>query len=531
MQKIGAFGAGAALTIAAIAGAATVIDRAGSATTQAPADSTRATVISAIDITSENAVWERVPMPIAGDNGMTLAHDGTSFYLLGTDNRGRAMIMQSSTGVDWTAIPGPAGGQNMWFQQLVATPEVLVAIGAGFDERRGQDSAMVFLSEDRDTWRVIELTADDTIEVAGRTVNLHTWVDSVDISESGFTIIGNQGADIDPEELLRDVVDPELLRHGYGQDNNGMQFYDDHGNLVEAMTWEELDLAPELVSLISGSRSIMWTSPDGIEWQASSGSQPPGTNGIGALALTGNVTAAMAWGEFGPSLWLDDGEEWKRPEVEFLATALTSWGDQLVVAGTAKTDGRSGVWTSRDGTTWAESSVPAGVINQFFTSADGIVGIGYGQDAGIATLGPAEIQVDDLTVLASSDGRFQVVDSDGNTVVDVFEENVTRAERITITHPDTGEVVVEFDNLAYERAWEAIYRESDFARGPGRPEISIFLSQDAANWVVVPMEDPTFHPNSVALGDDSILLIGWSEDRGILGFGGERQQMYLVHGS
>ena len=44
------------------------------------------------------------------------------------------------------------------------------------------------------------------------------------------------------------------------------------------------------------------------------------------------------------------------------------------------------------------------------------------------------------------------------------------------------------------------------------------------------MEDSTFHPNSIALGRDSMLLIGWSEGGGFLDFGGEHQQMYLVHG-
>jgi hypothetical protein len=307
-----------------------------------------------------------------------------------------------------------------------------------------------------------------------------------------------------------------------------MQFYDNQGNVVETMTWEELDLDPDLIALISGNRSIIWTSKDGVEWEVSEGTGPPGTEGIGAIAMTGNVRAALAWGQFGPSLWLDDGEEWTRPDVDFSATALTSWDDQLLVAGAAKNDGRSGMWTTIDGITWNESNLPAGVINQFFTSTDGIVAIGYGGDVGVAALGPAEIQAGDFTVLASSDGKFQVIDSDGNTVVEVFEENVVRAEQITITHPDTGEVVVEFDDLAFEQAWEAIYRESEFRGRPDRPELSIFLSENGTDWSVLPVEDSSFHPNSIALGNGSMLLVGWSEGGGFLDFGGERQQMLLV---
>ncbi|MFC2177147.1 hypothetical protein ACFLRH_01890, partial [Actinomycetota bacterium] len=531
MQKIGAFGAGAALMVATIAGATTVINRDATASSDSPIGSELPSTVPGIGITAENAVWEQVPMPAGSDNFMTLAHDGTNFYLLGMDNRGRVILMESNNGTDWIGIPGPAGGQNMWFQQLVATPEVLVAVGAGFDEIRGQESTLVHISRDRETWSRVELPFESSLEVGGRVVDLHTWVNSVDVSDAGFTIVGNQGAEFDPEELLRDVVDPDLLRHGWGQDGSGMQFYDNQGNIVETLTWEELDLDPDLIALISGNRSIIWTSEDGVEWEASEGTGPPGTEGIGAIAMAGDVRAALAWGQFGPSLWLDTGDEWTRPDVDFSASAMTTWGDQLVISGTAKTDGRSGIWKSTDGVTWEESGIPGGVINQFFTSAGGIVAIGSGADVGIAALGPAEIQAGELTVLASSDGKFQVLNSEGTTVVEVFEENVSRGEKITITHPDTGDVVLEFDNLAFEQAWEAVYRESEFRDRPNRPEVSIFLSEDGTGWVALPVEDSSFHPNSVALGNGSMLLIGWSQGGGFLDFSGERQQMYLVHGS
>ena len=103
-----------------------------------------------------------------------------------------------------------------------------------------------------------------------------------------------------------------------------------------------------------------------------------------------------------------------------------------------------------------------------------------------------------------------------------------RAEKITITHPDTGEIVVEFDDLAFEQAWETVYRESEFRGRADRPEVSIFLSQDGANWTELPVEDSGFQPNSVAFGNGSLLLIGWSEGGGFLGIGSERQQLLLV---
>ncbi len=530
VQKIGAFAAGGALMVATVAGAVTVIGNAGSSPPQPPSGSAPPTgAAPGPALTADNVVWERVPLPVSGDNIMALAHDGTDFYLLGTDGRGRPVMMRSSSGLDWLAAPGPPGAQNMWFQQMVATPDVLVVVGGGVDERRGGESTLVYVSKDRETWSQAELPLASSVEIAGRVIDLHTWVASAAVTDSGFTIIGQQGAEFNPEELLREVVDPELLRHGWGQDPNGMQFYDNQGRVALTMTWEELDLDPELVALITGNRSIVWTSEDGVEWKVAETAGPPGVNGIGNLAKTSAVSAALAYGEFGPALWLYSDEEWVRPVADFTATALTTWNDQLIVAGAAKSDGRPGVWRTSDGITWEQADVPAGIINQFFTSGDGIVGIGYGAAAGVA-LGPAEIQAGAFTVLASSDGKFQVIDSEGTTVVEVFEEDVTRAEQITITHPETGEIVVEFDERAFEEAWEAIYREAEFGnpgRG-GRPEVNILLSQDGSGWTALPLEDPSFHPSAIALGNGSMLLVGWSEGGGLLGFGGGGQQMLLA---
>lgn len=527
MQKIATLGAGAALVTATIAGAAVAI--AGSSTTPSPAGNTpTGATATGGPLTAENAVWQEVPLPMNDDNIVTVAHDGTNFYFLGMDNRGTPVLMESPTGLDWATIPGPPGDQNMWFQHMVATPEALVVIGGGFDERRGQESTLVFISEDRETWSAVDLPSETSIEVAGRLITLHTWVNSVDVSDSGFTLLGNQMAELDPEELLREVIDPGLFRNGYSIDGHGIEFFDNQGRPIDKMSWEDLDLDPELIGLIGGGRSIVWTSKDGLEWDVSESAGPPGAVGIGAMVVTTQVSAALARGEFGPSLWLKKGDEWARAEVDFSATALTAWNGGLIVAGVHKSDGRSGVWRTTDGITWNQSELPAATINRFFVSAGGIIGLGYGEDVVGPALGPAEIEAGDLTVLASSDGRLTVIDSDGNTVVEVYEEDVSRGQQITITHPDTGEVVAEFDNDAFEQAWEAIYREADFSGRSGPPQASILMSQDGTTWTSLPMEDTDFQPSSIAIGNDSMLLVGWSEGGGLFGLGGPRPQMFLV---
>lgn len=528
LQKLGAFAGAATLTTAAVVGAATIVGNIDSGSPNDPgATPTEATPAPGQQLTAENAVWQRIPVPINGDNVMALAHDGTDFYMMAMDGNGRPAVMASSNGLDWASLPAPAGNQNMWIQQMVATPEALVAVGQGFDEVRGEESALVFVSTDKETWSRAELPTEDNIEVAGNLIRLHTWVSSVDVGPSGFTVVGNQGAEFDPESILRDVVDAELLRHGWSTDERGMQFFDNEGRITETMTWEELGLEPELIDLISGSRSIVWTSPDGIDWEMSPAAGPPGAQGIQTMTSNGNVEAALAWGNRGgPSVWIRSGDgEWTRPDLEATLTAMTTWNGEILIAGIDTATRQAGIWRTTDGTTWERSDMPGGGVQQFFASGSGIVAIATADN--FQALGPAEIQVDDLTVLATSDGRYQVVDAAGTTVVEVFEEDVIHGETITVNDPDTGEMVVQFDDLALEQAWQTVYREAEFARD-GPPQMNILISEDGRNWTAIETQDPNFYPQSIAYGNNSILLVGWSEGEAIFGFGGGGQQLILV---
>jgi hypothetical protein len=170
--------------------------------------------------------------------------------------------------------------------------------------------------------------------------------------------------------------------------------------------------------------------------------------------------------------------------------------------------------------------VPGGTVQQLFASGNGIVGIGFGEELNV--LGPAVIEVDDLSVLAHSDGRLEVVDAAGEVILDIYDEGITAAVTVTLSDPDTGEVVVEFDRLELEKAWETVYRESEGFVGDGPPAFSLLFSSDGESWTSLAPEDPTFYPQSVAYGNESLLLVGWSDGGGLLGFGGGGLQMLLV---
>ncbi len=529
LQKVGAFVGGAAIVVAAVAGGVAVVNSIGSTGTNpiaSGAPSTTGSEASGPALTGENAVWQRVPVPVKSDNIMTLAHNGEKFFMLASDERGRPAMLESENGLDWAQIPAPPAGQNMWFQQMVATRNQLVLVGQGFDEIRGNDSTVVFISTDDGGWVQADLPIEDSVEIDGQVLDLYTWVSNVSVTDEGMTIVGNQGAEFDVDRILREKVDPELLNRGWGFDANGMQFYDDSGNVTETNTWEELGISPELGALLGGNRPIIWTSTDGVEWNASVSDMPAGTQGVGGYATIGAADAILAWGQRGQSVWVKvaDGE-WQRPAIEASLNALTSWNGKLVVSGHDNSTGRPSVWSSSDGVAWERSELPV-AIQQFYPSADSLVGFGIENE--FAVIGPAEIQVGDLTVRNSTDSRFTVLDADGNVIVDVFEEDIVRGELITINDPETGEQVVQFSNRDLEGAWQRLYQELE-GNNQGPPRMSIALSDDGINWTILQPEEPNFYPQAVAYGNNSALMAGWVEGD-FFGVGGGMRLLLVTAG-
>lgn len=528
LQKIGAFAAGAAIVVAAVAGGAALVNSAGSASPEPNASgapsSTAAVAVGPV-LTAENAVWQRVPMPISSENIMTLAHDGTKFVLLASDERGRPAMLESENGLDWAQIPAPPAGQNMWFQQMVAADDKLVLIGNGFDEIRGTESTVVFISTDDGGWLQADLPLEDSIEIDGQVLDLYTWVSNVSVTEDGFTIVGNQGAEFDVERIVRDKVDAALLNQGWGFNSDGMQFYDNQGNLTETLTWEELDISPELGALLGGNRPILWTSSDGVEWQAAAAALPSGTQGVGSYVTNGAADAMLAWGNRGQSVWVKSGGDWERPDIDGSANALTSFDGKLVVAGHDNSTGRPSVWTSADGASWERAELPV-AVQQFYPSAGSLVGIGF-EDA-FAAIGPAVIEVGDLTVSNTTDGQFIVRDGDDNVVIEVFQEDIVSGETITINDPETGEQIVQFSNRELEAAWTALYQQLE-GRDQGPPSMSLVISEDGVNWTVLQPEEPNFYPHTVAYGNNSALMAGWIEGD-FFGVGGGVQLLLVTAG-
>ena len=514
LQRIGVAFGGAALLAGLVGGGIALFDR--GADEPEPGTEPVAGPVGP-PLTAENAVWQRVPMPGSGQDASAITFDGEGFVMLVMDQRGQPQLFKSPTGLDWEQAPGPNADANngFWIQSMTAFEDKLVAVGQSFDGARGRESTVVFTSTPDGGWVRSDLEIEDRVVIGDVEFDTHSWVQSVSVNSEGFTLVGNQGAEINPEFLLADVVDADLLRNGWGTSPDGMQFFDDEGQEVASMTWEELGLAPEVAAWLTGGKPLLWTSSDGLEWERADAELPAGIQGVGSYVRGAGFEALLAYGNFGSSLWISRDGEWTRPDFDVVAGALTLFEGKVIVAGTNTDDGAYGLWSTSDGASWEKAPAPPAAINQFYPSSDGLVGIGWGEEA--QPVGPAEVQVDGFTVQSFASGKLVLLDSDGTIVLESFDEGVGEQAPVTFTDPDSGEVIVTVDRDDLRAAWETVFREQPIQRGPPTP--SIVISDDGLTWSQLEVDEPGFFPQSLAYGNNSVLMFGWS-DGGVFGAGG-----------
>ncbi len=396
-------------------------------------------------LTAENAEWLPVALPRSPESLLSMAHDGTDFYLL-TSSQGSPGLMRSADGLDWEEIPVPVIAPGDHLRHVAATSQILVLVGSE-SLPGGGTTAIVFTTFERGPWIRSELPVDE-IDPPGRPFNVSTSVETVAVTESGFALAGSHGP-------------------------------------------------------VSRPRPMLWTSRDGIDWIVAFDSAPPLAFEYVSYATTGVVEAVLTQTEFGGVVWLRSGDGWTRPSPAASLEALAALNDGLYVAGTDLETGAPGIWATRDGVNWERRSTPRHGIGEFSSSPGGIVAIGW-EDAG----GSAEavIEVGDLTLRALRNGRFQVVAADGETVVEVFGEDIVQGDPLAILDPETGEVLVEFDRRRLEQAWQRAFQAA-----PAPEKYSLLISQDGDTWAAVPPADPLFEPFLGVYGTDAVLVSGWTE--------------------
>jgi hypothetical protein len=472
--------------------------------------------------TADELIWERVPMPIREGEVSAVAFGPAGFVAIGQDwagGNGASIALISSDGLVWDVAPGPVEGPNAWAHQLTFAGDKYIVVGSSFDEIAGTDSPFVAVSDDALSWVTVDLPTEDRIQVNGQEVRLHTWVQSVTATDDRVMVVANQNAEFDPKFIIEDALGDDVRLDNWGTSPQGIEIYSNDGEVERRISWDEIGLDQETIQLIIGGRPLLFTSTDMTEWESLTIEGVSGPNShIAAMASTGNAFAALVYGDFGPALWTsNDGTQWAEAESLEPGTtvnSLTTIGDRIIALGT-DVEGQSTAWASSDLATWEPIEIPfrGGWFQQVQVSAAGIAILG---EENQAPTQPVELIVGDLTVLATQTGGFTIQDADGNEIARIGSSSVdyTQEGSIGLRDPETDEIIVTLDQRELEQAWEVQWREFDRERSESGPSYTLLISEDGTEWTRLSLIDQIgkgFYPNGIAVGSDAIVLTGFQE--------------------
>lgn len=476
--------------------------------------------------------WSQVPLPITQGDISAIVAGPAGFVAFGQDysGPGRSFALLSEDGFGWEPVSIPMTGQG-WVNAAATTSNGYLVAATSYDERVGGEQTMLLSSSDGLNWESTPMPETPDF-IAGMRVHTWTSINSLEVNEDGSVIVtAYRGGDIENLDAIIREVAPEGVNtnSGWGSSPEGVQVYDNEGNIVFTAAWDELGLDPEIVDALSGGL-ILWTAPSlGADWVESKLNIP----GLGVntwIADTAPVKGgflAIVSGNvgIGSSMWRLDSatNEWSRVTIEGspVITSIGNIGDTLIAGGT---EGNAPLMvTSKDGgVSWQRVEDPdlvSGVVERLIASPGGAAAIISGNSF---VTQEAILTIDGFDIAVTGGGIYKVTDAEGTVVTEVFaEDTVIEGDTITILHPDTGETLVSFSQHDVERAWEEVW-----SRNPGNqgPDYQIAISGDAANWTSFSVADTIgrgFYPQNVAINNGIVVLSGWQEEGGLIDrFGG-----------
>ncbi|MFQ5555061.1 MAG: RNA polymerase sigma factor [Acidimicrobiia bacterium] len=473
--------------------------------------------------------WTQVGLP-AGGEGAWVTHGQNGFVMITQDFSGPQpahRVLRSADGETWEVVGDLPTGPNSWIQQVQAVDGRYIAVGSGFDERAGRDHPTVWISEDGAAWDRAELPVEDRIEISGMTIDLHTWVASLGSTTDGIALVGNQGAEMDLQPLIQDALPEGIdMRFGWGYSPNSLEIYGNEGRIVQRIPWDEIDVDPEVIRLMTGGRSVLWTSDDGTEWSSQVLDLGTSMGGIGSVAIADGAGAALVWGQFGGSVWAGslDGS-WERMALPGLgsASAVSSLKGKLIVIGQGA-DGGPGAWTSSDATTWPRIDDPdlAGNLHMAIPSSGAILVMGDATQRPLA--GPAIIDLPEGTLEITTTGAHTLTAEDGSTLFSGTTEDLEYdGPDVRLVDADGGLIAIVSQG-EIEQAWEMEFRSQDFegAAFPVSPERFLVISTDTEEWQRIDLSElgSAFFPTAGATDGTTIVLTGHQEGPGFVGPGG-----------
>jgi hypothetical protein len=401
----------------------------------------------------------------------------------------------SENGAEWKSL-GELIDRRYVVNNVVSTSKGLVALGADPD-----GGAVIWIAESGLEWRPNELP------VSASSPPTQTWLSHAAATDDRLVVMGNDR--IDPGAILQHYLPEEipgehLDRYGVGWlgPPGAIVVYGPLGLIADVFTAEDLGVTAEELSRILGTNdepsTHVWTTGDGVAWEETVlevwGVQDlfPGSDG--------SLSAAV-WGHSGVELWSSgDGLAWEAVMGPTSVEAVSRWGDSLV--GIRYMGAVPDLVLSADGIRWESMG-----LEDLFPEPREVPGLQWNFDslatgeAGVALVAvgweePMGSWVYEPVVIAKDGHTLTVDEASGSLVLDhgVEEHRWTihspstqddiavdlAAETITITHPDSREVLL---TLSFEEIDRASALRSATQQTDGAHKAFVFTA-DGETWAV-----------------------------------------------
>jgi hypothetical protein len=443
----------------------------------------------------------------------------------------------SRDGEGWTSLDvTPPAGFGIPTQAVVFDDRLTIVGSAppsGVTQFPRQVS--IATTTDLSTWVMdsfeIELpsTAPESVQVSADAV-------AVAANDDGWVVRVMTNRFVDPFQFLPESVG-ELLGvadMGLGTDSDGVtveHIEDGTVTVVERFTWDELGIAEELLPYVRGSSTTMtlWGGP----W----GGQPESTLSDGSfgtlMATTAGFLDLAEEVAFSP-----DGITWtavETPQPNLMVQAAAPLGGDVMVFTRNAADEVAMYRVGPTGEMWTLLDVPAGVDDAH----------SWSQSSSAAFLletrtddpGPQRIVAQhegfELTMAYGAVQSYRLVDeSTGDVVLEEsidltvtpappdgpFQNLVEDMNGITITDPETGDVILSIPHSVIGAAWDAT--RSDEADEVPWSDWWVLATDDGEAWLHADYDEgdgaePAM-PFLVATNDDDVLVgsHGWEPTNG-----------------
>ncbi|WP_405393372.1 protein kinase domain-containing protein [Microbispora hainanensis] len=312
---------------------------------------------------------------------------------VGSSNGDAAIWTSDNSGADWKPVPlqGAAGRHNQTLTDVVRGPTGWLAVGTNMRDAI-VTGPLLLTSTDGKYWKT-----GPNVDVPSGHVLLAP--EAVTAGTKGYVMVGEDRTSSEVRSAIWFTADlknfiqlpVERLPNG----GVGVRLHD-----VSAMSTGFIAVGES--STKTGERGLVWLSPDGVNWRATTPAVPSGahSSNLRRSIVSGSVIVAIGTADGRPfsAVSDDNGTSWvcswlptKQPAA---ALDLTATHRGFVAVGTERGDGAA--WTSPDGREWKpHANIGRSLAGPGLQSLNAIVAIGQH----VVALGRSTTSVEDHLII------------------------------------------------------------------------------------------------------------------------------------